>query len=184
MTAVLVVLAEGCEEMEAVIVTDVLRRAGCEVKTVGIQHGPITASRGVRLLADMAWPEVDPAAFDAIFIPGGGGGVERLKQDPRVLECVRWFYDHDRYVAAVCAGPLVLQAAGILNEQQYTCYPGVEQEMTDGNHLDKAVVVDGRLITSQGPGTCFEFGLTLVREFCGGDKAEKISKAMVYNGAR
>ena len=105
MKRILVALADGCEEMEAVVVVDVLRRGGLEVVAVGLKEGPVTASRGVRLLPDSPWPERAWEQFDALVLPGGGPGTQALLADARVLEAVREFARAGRLRAAICAAP-------------------------------------------------------------------------------
>lgn len=179
MPTVLVPLANGVEEMEAVIIIDVLRRAKWEVTTAGVDAGVIVASRGVRLVPDKPWDALRPEEFDILMIPGGAGGVDRLKADARVLEAVRSFDQAGRRIGAVCAGPLVLQAAGILAGRRVTCHPGVVGQLTVTPRLADRVVVDGHLVTSQGPGTSFEFALAMVRLVDGAAKADAVAKGMV-----
>ncbi len=179
MTTALVPLANGVEEMEAVIIVDVLRRAQWTVTTAGVDEGVITASRGVRLVPDKSLNDVTPADFDVLMIPGGAAGVDRLMADTRVLEMVRAFDRADKRIGAVCAGPLVLQAAGILTGRRATCHPGVASKLTAATRLDDRVVIDDRLVTSQGPGTSFEFALAMVRLVDGSLKATAMAKGMV-----
>ena len=177
MLQVLMPLADGSEEMEAVIVIDTLRRVPWKVTAAGIGQGVVTGSRGVRLVPDAAWSEIDPMAFDVLVIPGGQAGVEALARDQRVLDAVRAFDKAGKWLAAVCAGPLVLQAAGVLAGRRVTCHPAVS--LTQAKRLADRVVVDGHLITSQGPGSTLEFALAIVREIEGAAKAEQLAKSMV-----
>ncbi len=179
MPSVLIPFADGVEEMEAVILVDVLRRGGLEVTTAGMADGPVTASRGVRLLPDRAWSDVQPNSFEALAIPGGAEGVNRLKADARILEAVRSFHRHGKWIAAICAGPLVLQEAGILQGRRITCHPAVADRLTATPRTEERVVIDGNLVTSQGPGTSFEFALALVRCLLSEEKSLLISKAMI-----
>lgn len=175
---VLIPLAEGFEEMEAVTVVDILRRAGWEVVTAGFSEGPVAASRGVLLQPDALWSDVRDKDFDILLIPGGADGVRRLCGDETVLEKVRLFHDRDNWLAAICAGPLVFEAAGILSGRRVTAYPSVTDRLASAVIEDTAVVRDGRLITSRGPGTAVLFGLTLVACLEPG-KADAIAAAMV-----
>ena len=179
MTSALVPLADGCEEMEAVILIDVLRRAGWEVVAAGLASGPVTGSRGVRLVADADWAEVEPTAFDVLVLPGGGPGTERLRADRRVLDALRAHHAAGRIVAAICAAPLVLQAAGLLDGKEATCHPGVADALTRARHVDRPVVWTGHIATSQGPGTAFAFALALVERIDGPDAARRIAREMV-----
>lgn len=180
MPRVLVPLADGVEEMEAVISIDVMRRAQWDVCVAGVTGETVTASRHVRLVPDAAWDSVDPASFDVIVIPGGAAGVDVLRQDDRVLSAVRDHVAAGKYVAAICAGPLVLQAAGVLAGRRVTSHPSVAARITACERVDESVVVDGRIITSQGPGTTFDFALTLVREMDGAEQAAQLAGAMIY----
>lgn len=179
MTKVLVPLADGVEEMEAVISIDTLRRAEWEVVSVGLKEGTVTASRGVCIQPDTIWDDIDYKSFDVLLLPGGGGGVQLLAGDPRVLDAVRYFSDERKWIAAVCAGPLVLQQAGILAGKKVTCHPGVVEMLKVTHRSEDAVVVDGKLVTSQGPGTSFSFALKLVELIDGQAKAEGLARAMV-----
>ena len=176
---VLVPIANGTEEMEAVITIDILRRAQWNVMVAGVDEGTLTASRGVRLVPDQAWRDIMPASFDILMIPGGAPGVERFLAFTPLLDTVREFYQASKWIGAVCAGPLVLQAAGILNGKQATCHPGVAGRLTATPRLDQRTVQDGRIITSQGAGTTFDFALTMVRLIDGADKADAIARSIV-----
>lgn len=181
MTKALVPLAEGCEEMEATIIIDVLRRAGWEVCVAGLQPGPVVASRGVKLLADRLWDEIDPNAFDVIALPGGNLGTENLRTDARVLAALRILHDAGKIVAAVCAAPLVLQEAGLLAGRKATCHPGAAARLTVTPRRDERVVIDGRIVTSQGPGTSFAFALALVALVEGEERAKEIARGLVLD---
>jgi len=163
--------------MEAVIILDVLRRAGCEVVSAGMRPGPVTASRGVRLLPDSEWNKLVLAAFDALMLPGGTG-ARSLASDSRVLEAVRSFARAGKWVGAICAAPLVLKAAGVLDGIRFTCHPSVATEMGPGR-LEERVVADGRILTSQGPGTAFEFALAMVERLKGAAAAKDVAAPML-----
>jgi 4-methyl-5(b-hydroxyethyl)-thiazole monophosphate biosynthesis len=171
MRRILIPLADGVEEMEAVIVTDVLRRAHCSVTTASVGRDlTVTASRGVRLLADCLWRDIgslDP--YIGIVIPGGAGGTQALCASEDVLRVLQAFNSSGKHIGAICAGPLVLQAAGLLAGRRFTCYPGVEKEIQDAIHCSGNVVCDRNLITSRGPGTAFEFALALISAMSGDD---------------
>lgn len=179
MPSVLVPLAPGVEEMEAVIVIDVLRRAQWTVVSAGTEPGPITAARGTRLLPDRLLDRNMAAEFDVLMIPGGGPGTERLAADDRMLHIVREFRRADKWIGAVCAAPLVLQAAGILANRKVTCHPAAAAKLTVATRLEDRVVVDGKLVTSQGPGTTFEFALAMVRLVDGPEKAASVADALI-----
>ena len=178
---VLIPVADGSEEMEVVIVVDTFRRAKWNVVIASLGIGAIRASRGVQLMPDAAWADVIPDDFDMLVIPGGGDGVTALAKDKRLLATARAFMANGKWVAAICAGPLVLQAAGVLQGRRVTCHPGVAGELTQTPRLNDRVVVDGRLITSQAPGTAIEFTLAIIRAVEGDRKANELAKAMVVN---
>ena len=180
MIRVLVPVADGSEEMEAVITVDVLRRAGWHVTLAGMKPGLVTASRGVRIQPDAAWDEVDPATFDAIMIPGGKAAHD-LARDERLLASVRAHHRAGKWIGAICAAPLVLQAAGILDGVRATCHPSVTDQLTRAKHAPERVIVSGRIITSQGPATTFDFALALVRAIDGDAAARTIAAGMVLD---
>lgn len=160
----LIPIANGSEEMEAVIVTDTLRRARWEVVLAGLSDGPITASRGVKLVPDAAWEQIDPTDFDILILPGGTEGTHVFMKHAGVQQALRDFDAAGKWIAAICAAPRALNEAGLLEGCHFTCYPGVEESMPNLTRSDESVVVDGRLITSQGPGTSFEFALRIIAE--------------------
>lgn len=180
MKKVLMPIADGTEEMEAVIAVDLLRRAGCEVCIATLDGDTVTASRGVRLVPDVAWDTVEPLRFDALVLPGGAGGTRRFCAHTGLLNALRTLYAAGRWVAAVCAAPLALQAAGILAGRRATCHPDVASRLTSASWEDSAVVVDGNLITSQGAGTSIEFGLAIVERLCGRDAADRVATEIVH----
>lgn len=174
---VLVPVADGSEEMEVVIIVDVLRRAGIDVVLAGLEGGAVTCSRGVRLQPDTDLDLVLAEAWDAIVVPGGGSGSERLAAHTGLRERLKEMVDQEKWVAAICAGPRVLAAAGLLSGQSFTCHPGVRSEMLGAS--DDRVVQSGRILTSQGPGTAMEFSLELVRVLLGDEKAESIARPLI-----
>lgn len=180
MAKVCVLVADGSEELETVAVVDVLRRAGAEVFLAGVAGArPVKASRGVGLVPDGAWDAAAADGFDALVVPGGMGGVGAIGAEGSVLEALQRFAAAGKWVAAVCAGPQVLDKAGVLDGKRYTCYPGVDREIGGGEWLDERVVVDGRLVTSQGPGTAVAFALTLAEQLQGLDAAQRTAAGML-----
>lgn len=179
MKKVLVPLAEGCEELEAVAIIDTLRRAQFEVVAAGLKPGPLTASRGVQLVPDTTFDQIDPMQFDAIVLPGGNQGVENLMASHEVLAALRALNSSGRWVCAVCAAPLVLQKAGVIDGRKVTCYPSAGEKLTVTKRLGDRVVVDGHIITSQGPGTSIAFALEIVRRLAGPEIAQQVADGMV-----
>lgn len=177
---VLIPLADGVEEMEAVIAMDILRRAGIDVVSAALgTRREVTASRGVRLLADALWQDQTPLAYDALLLPGGAVGARTLMSDARVLAALRAHVAAGRLVAAVCAAPLVLQAAGVLDGVAATCHPAVAAELTRAVHRAERVVRTAGIITSQGPGTSMEFALAVVERLAGRPAAEQVAAGLV-----
>ena len=164
MASVLVPLAPGCEELEAVTVVDLLRRAGIEVVTAGLAVGPVTASRGVVLVPDTTLDEALGREFDMVVLPGGMPGADHLDKDPRVRELLHKMADSGRFTAAICAAPKVLGNAGLLTGKRATSFPGFVDKMAlpDVTYLEETVVHDGKVITSRGPGTAMDFALHLI----------------------
>jgi 4-methyl-5(b-hydroxyethyl)-thiazole monophosphate biosynthesis len=166
--------------MEAVIVIDVLRRAGIDVTSAGLSDGPITASRGVTLLPDLLWSEINPTDFDMLILPGGLGGTHALCEHAGVQRALKEFDARKKPIGALCAAPLALHTAGILQNRRFTCYPGVEEEMNGAiMRSDERVVEDGNLITSQGPGSAFEFALKIAERLTDTATARRAAEGML-----
>ena len=179
MATVLVPLAQGCEELEAVTIIDLLRRAGVTVVVAGLEAGAITASRGVVLLPETTLSEIlDRDDFDMVVLPGGLGGAQRLEADQRIAALLRRMAEKGRYVAAICAAPQVLASAGLLNNREATAYPGILDAQKDIKISSAAVVRDGTFITSRGPGTAMDFALTLIEILCGRDQRNTVEAAL------
>ena len=155
MARVLIPLAPGCEELEAVTVVDLLRRAGVEVVTAGLRPGPVKASRGVTLVPDANLDDVQDQDFDMIVLPGGQPGADHLDEDPRIHALLQRLSAAGRYTAAICAAPKVLANAGLLQGKAATSYPGFldRMDLPRVRVLEQAVVTDDKVITSRGPGT-------------------------------
>lgn len=163
----LIPIANGSEEMEAVILIDTLRRAQFDVTVASLTAGVVEASRGVKLVGDVIWDEINPADFDILLLPGGFGGTEAFMQHAGVQQAIKDFNAAGKWFGSICAAALALNEAGVLEGKRFTCYPGVEAKLPpEIQPVDEAVVVDGHLITSQGPGTAFEFALKVIAE-CG-----------------
>jgi 4-methyl-5(b-hydroxyethyl)-thiazole monophosphate biosynthesis len=164
MPKVLVPLAEGCEELEAVTVIDILRRAGVEVTVAGLAPGPVRASRGTVLVPDVDLDAVKDETWDMVVLPGGLPGADHLENDPRILDLLRRQAGEDRHLAAICAAPKVLARAGLLQDREATAFPGVLEALEGAGVRLRSdpVVADGKIVTSRGPGTALDFALHLV----------------------
>lgn len=178
MKRVLVPLAEGFEEIEAVTIIDVLRRAGIEAVVASLAGGPVTGSHGIRIAPDTPLAALAEQEFDMIALPGGMPGAEHLRNDPRVAEIVRRTRERGRPVAAICAAPMVLAAAGVLDGRRATSFPGFLKDAEGPTVVDEAVVVDRGVITSRGPGTALDFALTLVEELAGPSVREAVESRL------
>jgi 4-methyl-5(b-hydroxyethyl)-thiazole monophosphate biosynthesis len=181
MASVLIPLAHGCEELEAVTIIDLLRRAGIEVVTAGLVDGPVKASRQTVLIPDMNLDDALRQEFDMVVLPGGLPGADYLDKDQRIQKLLRDMESKERYTAAICAAPKVLASAGLLNDKRATAYPGVLENMSvAGMHYEGgAVVQDGKVITSRGPGTAMDFALALIEQLAGKSKRDEVEAGLV-----
>lgn len=176
----LIPIANGCEEMEAVIIIDTLRRAEWDVTAAGLTAGTIVAANGVKLVPDIPWDQINPDDFDVLLLPGGFGGTMALSEHPGVQQALRDFNEKGKWIGSICAAALALHAAGILEGKKFTCYPGVEQKLpANVQPVNEAVVVDGHLITSQGPGTAFEFALKVIAECSSPNAANAVRQGLL-----
>ncbi len=181
MARVLVPLAHGCEELEAVTIIDLLVRAGIDVVSAGLESGPVTCSRGVVLVPKTTLEAVMHEHFDMIVLPGGGPGAERLDHDKRIADLLKKMSAEGDYIAAICAAPKVLAHAGVLKGKRATSYPGFIDKMNlpDTQYLTDSVVQDGKVITSRGPGTAMNFALHLVEVLGGKETRKKVEEGLV-----
>lgn len=181
MPRVLVPLAQGCEELEAVTIIDLLRRAQITVVTASLDEKPVLASRGVVLIADCSLDQVLNEDFDMIVLPGGGAGTENLNHDPRIHHLLKKLHAAGKYTAAICAAPKVLATAGLLENKQATSYPTVltEMQLPTLHFIDAPVVRDDNVITSRGPGTAMDFSLSLIEILVGKVVRDKVEAELV-----
>jgi DJ-1 family protein len=176
----LVPIANGSEEMEAVIIIDTLRRAEFDVTVASLTPGIIEASREVKLAGDATWDEIELSDFDILLLPGGFGGTEAFMAHSGVQQALKDFDAAGKWFGCICAAALALNEAGVLTGKRFTCYPGVEQKLpADVQPVDEAVVVDGHLITSQGPGTAFEFALKVIAECSSPNKSAEVRAGLL-----
>ena len=162
MARVLVPLAAGCEEIEAVTLVDILRRGGVEVVAASLAGRLVHGNHGIGLEADMSLDEAASQSFDMIVLPGGQPGATHLGTDARVQRLLREYATSGRYVAAICAAPNVLAQAGLLQGKKVTSFPGAIPDTKGMSYMESAVVRDGKIVTSRGPGTAMDFALELL----------------------
>lgn len=179
MPTVLVPLAQGCEEIEAVTVIDILRRAGITVVSAGLDEQQVRASRGTILIPDTTLDAALQQSYDMVVLPGGQPGTNHLKADARILSLLSHMARQDKFVAAICAAPSVLATAGLLDGKRATSFPGALDAFPGVQKKTGAVVEDGKFITSRGPGTAMDFALTLVERLAGKAKRQEVESALV-----
>ncbi|KAI5070104.1 hypothetical protein GOP47_0014447 [Adiantum capillus-veneris] len=179
---VLVPIANGSEEMEAVMIIDILRRAGMMVTVASVENTlQIEASRKVKIVADKLIEDVKDTSYDLIVLPGGMPGAERLRDCETLKTLLTKQAEEKKAFGAICAAPaVVLEAYGLLKGKRATCHPGFVARLSDQSAAKSRVVIDGLSITSRGPGTAMEFALSIVEQYFGEEKAESIAEAMVF----
>lgn len=179
MKTVLVPLAQGSEDLEAVTILNILRRAGIEAVSASLDGKPICGSRGTMIIPDTSLDEALKRNFDMVVLPGGQPGTNNLKDDARIIELVQRMAENDRFVCAICAAPSVLAKAGVLDGKHATSFPGSLDPFPKVSRQSQAVVEDGKIITSRGPGTAMDFALTLVERLAGKAKRDEVEAGLV-----
>lgn len=177
---VLVPIADGTEEIEAVTIIDVLRRAEAQVTVASVGALQVTAARGVKIVADCLIEDCKHTKFDLVVLPGGIPGAEHLRDSATLKEILVKQHSVGGLYGAICAAPaVVLEPHGLLKNRQATCHPVFVQELTDASAAASRVVVDGNCVTSRGPGTAMAFSLKLVELLFGKDKMDAVAAPMV-----
>lgn len=179
MKSALVLFAEGSEELEAVTIVNILRRGGVTVSLAGLTSGALRGSRGITLQPDTTLEAALSQEFDMIVLPGGQPGTNHLKADARVLQLLKKMHAQEKYVTAICAAPSVLAIAGLLDGKRATSFPTALNNFPNVNLQMAAVVEDGKLITSRGPGTAMDFALTLLERLVGAAKRVEVEAGLV-----
>lgn len=179
--SVLVPVADGTEELEAVAIIDVLRRAGAAVTVASVSGSrQITASRGVVIVADALIEDCAKRDFDLVVLPGGIPGAEHLRDSVDLIRLLKHQRDKEGLYAAICASPaVVFEHHGLLEGRQATCHPGFVDHLSARDQIESRVVIDGNCLTSRGPGTAVEFALALVERLYGRDKRDEVAIPMV-----
>jgi protein deglycase len=181
MKRVLVPLAPGFEEIEAITIIDILRRSGARVSIAGIVEGVIEGSRGIKIIADESIDKINTEKFDLIVLHGGQPGTKNLDNDPRITALLKKMGEQNKLIAAICAAPIILKKRGLLKEKKRTSHPSVKEELSGEYYVEERVVVDHNIITSRSPGTAMEFSFKLVEILYGKDRAKLINKGILAN---
>lgn len=177
MTTILVILAEGFEEIEAVTIIDILRRGGLTVTTAGLSGPLVTGAHGITLEVEEVVTDLEGGNFSAVVLPGGMVGTKNLLKSPQVKALLQSHAGTGKIVAAICAAPWVLEEAGLLAGKEATIYPGLEDKICSATSSPHpSVVTDGNIITSKGPATAMEFALTLLQKLSDTPTAQQVSR--------
>ena len=176
---VYVLLGKGFEETEAIAPIDLLRRANICVLTVGIDGQVIEGGHGIPVVADITIEQMDLTQMDMLVLPGGLGGVASIMGSESAMNAVRFAWENNKFLGAICAGPTILASLGITDGKKATCYPGCETQMGDATILTQATVTDGKIITGTSAGCATAFGLALIAALKGEDEMQRIQNQIV-----
>jgi 4-methyl-5(b-hydroxyethyl)-thiazole monophosphate biosynthesis len=179
MTQILVPLAKGFEEIEAISIIDILRRGGLNVIVAGVDNKTAMGAHNIPIVTDCLIDEVDVNELDMIVLPGGWGGTQILAENPSVQSMLKQMQQDDKHIGAICAAPYALDAAGVLSDN-YTCYPSIENKIRlEGYNNDQHTIIDGKIMTSQGVGTAICFALEIIKTLEGNDKYQQIKQEIL-----
>ena len=180
MKKVAVIFADGFEEIEGVSIVDVLRRGGVGVDIVGLDKLPIAGAHGVKFVCDMTLYDLEEEDYDMLVLPGGQPGVSNIEGNLKMREIIKRFDKKGKFIAAICAAPIALDAAEIVRGE-FTCYPGCEKAVRGGSYVsDKNVVINGHIITSRGPATAMEFALELLKILGGEQIYAEVKEGLLF----
>ena len=178
MKKIAVLVAPGFEEIETIAIVDILRRGELHCDLVGLENA-VTGVHGISIQCDKVIDDKISQEYDMIVLPGGRPGADNLRDNDLVIKAIKDMNDENKWIAAICAAPIVLERAGVLEDKNYTAYPGFDKEIKEGNFKEDIVVVDGKIITSRGPATVFEFSYSLL-DLLGVDTSH-LREDMLYN---
>jgi 4-methyl-5(b-hydroxyethyl)-thiazole monophosphate biosynthesis len=179
---IVILLADGFEEAEALVPADLLRRAGKSVQLVGLNQLEVLGAHGLSVNADILLSQVEPEKMEMLVLPGGSGGVENIRQNHYAMALIEQAYENGCYLGAICAAPTLLAQLGILDRRPATCFPGMESEMGSAVLQEKAqVVVTGRIITAEAAGSSFQFAFALIEAVEGKAIAERVKKCVAFH---
>lgn len=173
-------LADGFEEIEALTCVDIIRRAGLNIKTVGVTGKTVNGAHGIKVIADIEQKDVTTDDMEAIILPGGMPGTLNLEKSPIVTAAINFCIDNKKLISAICAAPSILGHLGHLKNINSTCYPGFENELKGANLSKSKVCTDGEIITANGPGATSEFAFAIVNKLCSKKVENKIRMSMCY----
>lgn len=177
-----VLLADGFEETEAITLIDLLRRAGYQVQTVSINNSlEVKGAHAITIIADLLLDNENFSDIDMLVLPGGVPGVPNLAKNEKVISTIKSLYSKNKYIAAICAAPYLLEIADVIKGKMVTLYPGWRDKITSAKLSDEKVVVFDKIITSQGVGTAIDMGLKIIEILSGKDASLKMKEAIVYN---
>jgi len=179
MKKILIPLADGFEEIEAMTLIDVFRRADLDVTVAGVHTGEIKGAHGIKVMPDTTLEKVKDHDFEVMIVPGGGGGVENLRKSSHVLDRLKNMHQKKQLIGAICAAPMVLRDAGLTKGLKLTSYPGMAEELKDSQYLESRIVMDGHIVTSRGPATAMEFALKIVEIIAGSGKEREVAEALL-----
>lgn len=181
MSKILLPISKGFEEIEAISIIDVCRRADIEVTIAGIESLEVSGAHNIKVISDCKIEDTNEKDFEMIVLPGGLPNAFTLAENPEVQRLLKEFKSNDKYIAAICAAPYALHKANVLNKN-FTCYPSFEQKIRlDGYHENKNVVIDKKVITSRGPGTAMEFALEIVKILKGENTYKELKQGLLLN---
>lgn len=179
--AIAVFFAEGFEEIEALTVVDITRRAGIDTQMVSVtKDRKVTGSHGITVTMDQCLEEVDFQQVQMIVLPGGMPGTLNLKACTSLMDQVKSFEKEGKYLAAICAAPTIFGSLGLLKGRKACCYPGMEEQLEGARVVEDSCIVSEKIITSRGMGTAIDFGLSIVAELVGEEEAKQLAKTIVY----
>ncbi len=182
MEKVVLFLADGFEEVEALTVVDVLRRGNVDVLTMSINNKiEVIGKSGIKVFADNVFDKKTVLESKMIVLPGGGDGTENLKNSKDIIDIIKYFSDNGKNISAICAAPSVLGINGILKEYKAVCYPGFEKFLEGAQIIDENVVCDRNIITSKGPGTAMDFALAILKALKGDETEKNVRAGLIYD---
>lgn len=177
-----VVLAEGFEEIEALTVVDVLRRADIFVNMVSLnENQTVNGAHDIKVISDETFAEVDLADYDILILPGGGLGTKNLSESKAIADALNYMSENDKYIAAICAAPSVLGKYGLLENKTACCYPGFEDKLINAKVSMNGVEKSDKIITARAMGVSIDFSLEIIKALLNEDKASEVACAIIYN---